>query len=474
MSVNTEEIDEFPKGDSCPVCKKVYNNALFWCTVCDSKRLQDDFPNWTSEFHELDLCIRNTQLNADAHTEYLEWIPFEKFENIEKIKEGGFGIVYSATWIEGPRWKWDNELMKWVASGPRKITFKTLKRDGIDERRKEFLKEVEHHSICIGVKRIVHCFGVTRHPDTGRYMMVTNFANQGDLTSYIKKNHQELSWERIIHLSHDIAKALRELHRKKLIHCDLHSGNILNHITCYGILWTWIADLGLCLKEDDIANQKTNNSIFGKIGYMAPEVLRRNSYSKAADVYSFGIILWELTSCRMPFSDVRQDIHLVYEIIEGRRPKIVEGTPPAFAKLIQDCWNPDPNLRPTMEEVRNRIWKFSNSMIKGNRKDVFGFKAAEEKRCLSLLTISKQIYPQVIHSQRIWNESHILRLPFLVKNDLIKFNDDDCITDTHGYSCAISIDPSIPSISITYPNSGLINGRCIPKFNDSNIGHIVY
>ncbi|PKY14164.1 hypothetical protein RhiirB3_379866 [Rhizophagus irregularis] len=136
-----------------------------------------------------------------------------------------------------------------------------------------------------------------------------------------------------------------------------------------------------------------------------------------------------------------------------------------------------------MEEVRNRIWKFSNSMIKGNRKDVFGFKAAEEKRCLSLLTISKQIYPQVIHSQRIWNESHILRLPFLVKNDLIKFNDDDCITDTHGYSCAISIgkwvfiiikDPSIPSISITYPNSGLINGRCIPKFNDSNIGHIVY
>lgn len=36
------------------------------------------------------------------------------------------------------------------------------------------------------------------------------------------------------------------------------------------------------------------------------------------------------------------------------------------------------------------------------------------------------------------------------------------------------IDPSIPSISITYPNSGLMNGRCIPKFNDSNIGHIVY
>lgn len=162
--------------------------------------------------------------------------------------------------------------------------------------------------------------------------------------------------------------------------------------------------------------------MFGKIGYMAPEVFRQYLYSKAADVYSFGIILWELTSCRMPFSNERQDIHLIYDIIEGRRPEIVEGTPPDFAKLIQDCWNSDPNLRPTMEEVHNRIWKFSNSMIKGNRKDVFGFKAAEEKRSLSLLTISKQIYPQVIHSQRIWNESHIPRLPFtigLVKNGTV-------------------------------------------------------
>ncbi|GES95682.1 kinase-like domain-containing protein [Rhizophagus clarus] len=141
MSVNAEEIDEYPEGNSCPVCKKIYNNTLFWCTVCDSKRLQDDFSNWTKD---------------------------------------QFGIVYSATWVEGPRWKWDNELMQWVASGPRKIAFKMLKRDSVDERRKEFLKELENHSTCIGVKRIVHCFGVTRHP--------------GDLTSYIRKNHQKLTW----------------------------------------------------------------------------------------------------------------------------------------------------------------------------------------------------------------------------------------------------------------------------------------
>lgn len=97
----------------------------------------------------------------------------------------------------------------------------------------------------------------------------------------------------------------------------------------------------------------------------------------------------------------------------------------------------------------------------------------------------------------------MIRIIFII---LILYIYTICIyfLDTHGYSCAISIgkfvfiiikglykmififtyifllmiyyfiDPSIPSISITYPNSGLMNGRCIPKFNDSNIGHIVY
>ncbi|CAI2184563.1 16177_t:CDS:2, partial [Funneliformis geosporum] len=224
------------------------------------------------------------------------------------------------------------------------------------------------------VRRIVHCFGVTREP-SGYYMMVTNFANEGDLNSYIKKRHQDLN------------------------------GNILNHVTCNGITWTWLGDLGLSVKEEDVERLVMENGpLFGKIGYMAPEVLRCTQiYTKAADVYSFGMILWELTSCRMPFSNMRQDIHLIYEIIDGKRPKVVEGTPPAFAKLIEDCWQSDPNLRPTMEVVHKRIWSYANSMIKGNHKDKYGFRAAEEKRSLNLLKMvtMKQVYPVVINSQQI-------------------------------------------------------------------------
>ena len=173
-------------------------------------------------------------------------------------------------------------------------------------------------------------------------------------------------------------------------------------MTCNGVTWTWLADLGLCVKEKDVSSLvKENEQIFGKIGYIAPEVFRRTVYTKAADVYSFGMILWELTSCRMPFSNKRQGINLILDIIDGERPKIVEGTPPAFAKLIEDCWQPDPNLRPTMEAVHKKIWSFANSMIKGKRKDLYGFKAAEKKRrlILSNMAMTKQVYPEVIDSR---------------------------------------------------------------------------
>ncbi|POG73394.1 kinase-like domain-containing protein [Rhizophagus irregularis DAOM 181602=DAOM 197198] len=68
---------------------------------------------------------------------------------------------------------------------------------------------------------------------------------------------------------------------------------------------------------------------------MAPEVLRGKPYTKAADIYSFGIIMWELTS----------------DICKGLRPKIVESTLPIYERLMKRCLNSDPNKRPTADEL---------------------------------------------------------------------------------------------------------------------------
>ena len=82
---------------------------------------------------------------------------------------------------------------------------------------------------------------------------------------------------------------------------------------------------------------------------MAPEVLRGKPYTNAADIYSFGIIMWEFTSGIPAFCDRSHDFNLSLDICKGSRPKIVENT--EYSILMERCWDPDPNKRPTADKL---------------------------------------------------------------------------------------------------------------------------
>src|SRR5581483_2278793 len=119
-----------------------------------------------------------------------------------------------------------------------------------------------------------------------------------------------------------IARSLLTLHEFNLVHGDFHSGNILLYdIYCY------ISDFGLSRP----ANQSNKSKeIYGVIPYMAPEVLRGKPYTKTADIYSFGLIMWEFTSGIPAFNNRSHDFNLSLDICKGLRPKIVEGTLPVY------------------------------------------------------------------------------------------------------------------------------------------------
>ncbi|EXX54184.1 hypothetical protein RirG_237050 [Rhizophagus irregularis DAOM 197198w] len=85
---------------------------------------------------------------------------------------------------------------------------------------------------------------------------------------------------------------------------------------------------------------------------MAPEVLRGKPYTKAADIYSFGIIMWEFTSA---FNNRPHDFDLSLDICKGLRPKIVEDTLPVYARLMKRCWDSDPNKTDELVEILS-IW----------------------------------------------------------------------------------------------------------------------
>src|SRR2546427_4453642 len=142
------------------------------------------------------------------------------------------------------------------------------------------------------------------------------------------------------------------IHEKNYIHHDLHSGNIFS----YSISGSQIGDLGLCqqLKDD-------KNEIFGVIPYLAPEVLSSKSYTKESDIYSFGMVMWEHTTGKKPFHDRSHNHHLIQDILEGKRPKITEDTPEFYVNLMKKCWDPNPENRPTAEEIHECLRKISLS-----------------------------------------------------------------------------------------------------------------
>src|ERR1051325_1991481 len=96
----------------CNECKQP-NNSLFGCQLCNPKRFQRNFKNWSSGNNVVDKFIRKVQLKATICTEVLEWIEHDRFENIEYVAEGGFGTVYKAIWKDGPIYKWDSENNQW-------------------------------------------------------------------------------------------------------------------------------------------------------------------------------------------------------------------------------------------------------------------------------------------------------------------------------------------------------------------------
>ncbi|RGB23211.1 kinase-like domain-containing protein, partial [Rhizophagus diaphanus] len=146
---------------------------------------------------------------------------------------------------------------------------------------------------------------------------------------------------------------LEHIHKNQFIHRDLHSGNILfdlfNDQKKIKVRCQWkIGDLGLSHSVD---NKSSNNEIYGVIPYISPEIFKGSAFSKEADVYSLGMIMWELTTGCKPFSNAKHDHSLIYKILDGERPKITEDTPECYANLMKSCWDPDPKKRPSIKQA---------------------------------------------------------------------------------------------------------------------------
>ncbi|RIB22250.1 kinase-like domain-containing protein [Gigaspora rosea] len=171
-----------------------------------------------------------------------------------------------------------------------------------------------------------------------------------------------MDWKDKLNLLQCIASDLHIIHSHDLIHRDLHSGNILLN----SFKSAYIADLGLSITAN-IALKSKSDKICGVLPYIAPEVLNNHPYTKSSDIYSFGIIMWEILYGKpVPFklkSKLQSKLQFQIQVCNGLRPHIYDNTAKCYADLMKKCWNLEPNEWPTAIEVCDIFAEWQNNEI---------------------------------------------------------------------------------------------------------------
>ncbi|RGB29904.1 kinase-like domain-containing protein [Rhizophagus diaphanus] len=262
--------------------------------------------------------------------------------------------------------------------------------------------------------------------------MVLDYAKGNDFNHWMIKNYEYFDWQNKLVLLFNVIRGLKEIHQRNMVHHDFHTGNILlcvsflleSIITDDDIL---ISDMGL---SGNIGDTNQDN-VCGIMPYVAPEVLKGIPYTQAADIYSFGMIMYFVVTGKQPFEDRAHDHNLAKDIFKGIRPEINEPlAPKCYIDLMERCWDLNQYNRPNTTEVFEFISLFLRSYFhkSGSRDHEIEkqFNEAEEYRRINLSStkVSKSLtstHPQAIYKSRFLNPL-VEELP---KDDIDKYKITD-------------------------------------------------
>lgn len=203
------------------------------------------------------------------------------------------------------------------------------------------------------------------------FSIMTEFMPNGSLRkhSYSFDPHRIQSTHATI-VAMCIAHGMRAIHANHIVHRDLKSANILLDSK----LLPKICDFGLAriYPEDDEEKKKYLSKRCGTLQYMAPELMLSRNYDYKADVFSYALILYELSEGKTIYRGVRKE-DLVKYSMNGIRPTFTKETPPELQKFIERCWSQDPVDRPTFNEIFQEFAAGNVLFRKANKTKVLQF-----------------------------------------------------------------------------------------------------
>ena len=250
------------------------------------------------------------------------------FQLQKKIGSGGFADVYLGVQLS---------TRKYVA-------IKILHNNEINEALfTSFKRELEIQA-SLNNFAIVPLIGVCMDPP---YYIATEYMPNDCLFKRLRSSQKLDPTQKTI-IALGCAIGIAAMHKQGLIHRDIKSLNILLDADNF----PKVCDFGM----SRLIPKEKNNLMSGGVGtaqWEAPEVINNDFYNEKADVYSYGILLWEIMSGDVPFRGLNQMQVAMGVVGNGIRPPIPNNCSPKIAKLIKSCWDQDPNKRPYMSQVVN-------------------------------------------------------------------------------------------------------------------------
>ncbi|KAK6922540.1 Serine-threonine/tyrosine-protein kinase, catalytic domain, partial [Dillenia turbinata] len=256
-----------------------------------------------------------------------------KFEN--KVASGSYGDLYRGTYHS------------------QEVAIKVLKPERVNaDMLTEFAQEV-YILRKVRHKNVVQLIGAcTRAPNL---CIVTEFMSKGSLHDFLHKQKGMFKLPTLLRVAFDISKGMNYLHQNKIIHRDLKTANLLmdeNEVVKVG-------DFGVARVQSQSGVMTAET---GTYRWMAPEVIEHRPYDHKADVFSFGIVLWELLTGEIPYSYLTPLQAAVGVVQKGLRPTIPKHTNPKISQLLERCWQQDPNFRPNFSEIIEILQQISKEV----------------------------------------------------------------------------------------------------------------
>ncbi|KAK7395349.1 hypothetical protein VNO78_15901 [Psophocarpus tetragonolobus] len=276
-------------------------------------------------------------------------------EELRELGSGTYGTVYHG------KWRGTDVAIKRI----KRSCF--AGRSSEQERlAKDFWREAQilsnlHHP------NVVAFYGIVPDGADGTLATVTEYMVNGSLRHVLVKNNRLLDRRKKMIIAMDAAFGMEYLHSKNIVHFDLKCDNLLVNLRDPQRPICKVGDFGLSRIK---RNTLVSGGVRGTLPWMAPELLNGNSsrVSEKVDVFSFGISMWELLTGEEPYADMHCGAIIGGIVKNTLRPPVPERCDSEWRQLMEECWSPDPESRPSFTEITGRLRSMSMSLqAKGNR-----------------------------------------------------------------------------------------------------------